>query len=623
MSNFTSQITLYKNIPITPNQSKSFFFRASYNTVESQKNFFDLIGSPKTFSNLKWIRETEINLEIDFDDILSYNYLTYLNKKGKRIFAFIVDKKYISDNVSKIIIEIDYFQTYHFDFDFLPSYIEREHQDRWQLHSAGSSYIIPKLSSTKENIELGEDLNKVSETNLSFARNNPFNSAVLLITTKPYNDNIPSNAVRKFFFRDSNNRIFSTPFYVYLSFSGDSIDNGLKYRVRNTKKDGSSYPSTTSNVEIISASLPDLPDDSMVAYIPIQSIPADIVQYIDPNISYNYDLDSAIGIDFRAYQYGTEEHNKNWYLLTIASMTAKTTIRKSFFDILNVYSKQKPTTNSLSVVHNKLNETKLINSEFQKINIQSNYMNSKQLKPELFDWTKDEINFTYDFIPSLDFREWIQFENYLEPNSDLIVAEERTLPLNSSAYMNYMRTTKSQRESGLLVESSQLASRTIMNVASQNYAAALMDVQRFAGNRVMENAKMNDLKTIPDSIRSSGGNVSFMIQRNEFNYKLITSRPNDYFLNNAYNYMRLYGYKSGTIDIPNLISRYHYNYIETRNANLLPKNDIDGTAIEKLKIIFDKGITLFHIRNTTDWNTELKRTNRLKQQYENWELSLI
>ena len=58
------------------------------------------------------------------------------------------------------------------------------------------------------------------------------------------------------------------------------------------------------------------------------------------------------------------------------------------------------------------------------------------------------------------------------------------------------------------------------------------------------------------------------------------------------NYFSMYGYKVNTLKIPNITGRTNWNYVKTINCNLL--GDIPQEDMQKLKSIFDKGITFWH-----------------------------
>lgn len=63
------------------------------------------------------------------DNLYDCNYLMFQNSNygNKWFYAFIQKVNYINPNNTEIIYIIDYFQTFLFDFEVLPSYVEREH----------------------------------------------------------------------------------------------------------------------------------------------------------------------------------------------------------------------------------------------------------------------------------------------------------------------------------------------------------------------------------------------------------------------------------------------------------------------------------------------------------------
>lgn len=73
------------------------------------------------------------------DDILEYNYVMYRNTaySNKWFYAYITNMKYSSDQVTEISIKTDVWQTYQFDLNFKPVFVEREHvnDDSVGLHT--------------------------------------------------------------------------------------------------------------------------------------------------------------------------------------------------------------------------------------------------------------------------------------------------------------------------------------------------------------------------------------------------------------------------------------------------------------------------------------------------------
>ena len=58
---------------------------------------------------------------------------------------------------------------------------------------------------------------------------------------------------------------------------------------------------------------------------------------------------------------------------------------------------------------------------------------------------------------------------------------------------------------------------------------------------------------------------------------------------------------SDGIDYPNLRSKISWNYIQTVKCNIKGTN-IDPNDLEKIKRVFDNGITLWHNKNVGDYS---------------------
>lgn len=65
------------------------------------------------------------------------------------------------------------------------------------------------------------------------------------------------------------------------------------------------------------------------------------------------------------------------------------------------------------------------------------------------------------------------------------------------------------------------------------------------------------------------------------------------------------GYKVNTVEIPQLITRENWNYIKTIDINIT--GSIPQEHLEKIKNIFNTGVTLWHNDNVGNYN----RTNSI------------
>ena len=106
-------------------------------------------------------KDNTIRFPAQFDDILQYNYVMYRNTSysDKWFYAYISGIEYLNDNVTAIGIKTDVWQTWQFDLNFKPVFVEREHVS----NDAVGLHTVP------ENIELGEYVvnGTVTNTDLS------------------------------------------------------------------------------------------------------------------------------------------------------------------------------------------------------------------------------------------------------------------------------------------------------------------------------------------------------------------------------------------------------------------------------------------------------------------------
>ncbi len=77
-------------------------------------------------------------------------------------------------------------------------------------------------------------------------------------------------------------------------------------------------------------------------------------------------------------------------------------------------------------------------------------------------------------------------------------------------------------------------------------------------------------------------------------YKLVRKRITPQYYYRLYDYFYRYGYKANRFGVPDLRSRYYFNYIKTINIDIV--GDINNDVKEKLKQIYNTGTTIWHCR---------------------------
>lgn len=85
----------------------------------------------KTFSAYTYLRKSwSIKVQATMEQALNWEYLFFQNGgNGKLWYYFINQIEYINDNVVELFLEMDVIQSYFFDFNLLPCFVERNHTE--------------------------------------------------------------------------------------------------------------------------------------------------------------------------------------------------------------------------------------------------------------------------------------------------------------------------------------------------------------------------------------------------------------------------------------------------------------------------------------------------------------
>lgn len=123
----------------------------------AQTQYFQSLTSSEEMINATYQRkERTIRFDKKIDDLLEFNYVMYQNTNysDKWFYAFITNMRYSNNNVTEISFEIDSFQTWQFDIEYKQSFVEREMMSKAQ--------DIPGANLVPENVETGEVIENAS-----------------------------------------------------------------------------------------------------------------------------------------------------------------------------------------------------------------------------------------------------------------------------------------------------------------------------------------------------------------------------------------------------------------------------------------------------------------------------
>ena len=99
-----------------------------FNSLAEQRSYFSTRVA-KTFTDYTYLRKNwSIKVVAKYETAESWSYLYFRNKDdGKYYYYFITEVKYLSDETVELVLEMDVMQTYMFDYNLSPCFVDREH----------------------------------------------------------------------------------------------------------------------------------------------------------------------------------------------------------------------------------------------------------------------------------------------------------------------------------------------------------------------------------------------------------------------------------------------------------------------------------------------------------------
>ena len=156
-------------------------------------------------------------------------------------------------------------------------------------------------------------------------------------------------------------------------------------------------------------------------------------------------------------------------------------------------------------------------------------------------------------------------------------------------YVNWLSQESVNMGLGLLSD----ASSMISSAASQNSGAAISTGLNAVFNTV---SQIYTHSLIPKQahVNTNSSELVFALGNTGFRFYSMCIKPE--YAKIIDDYFDMYGYKVNEVKIPNLNNRPNWNYVKTIGCNITA--DIPQIYIDKIKDIFNNGVTLWHNPNT-------------------------
>lgn len=554
-----STLYLCKNVDLDPNYN----YTIDFDNITAQANYFDskIATEFEINDGYSYIRDSQtLKVQANIDDLLGINYLFY-NNGNKRYYAFITKKEYINPTCTSLSFKLDVLQSFMFNYEIDESFVEREHQDRFNLVN---NVLTPIYSKTDENIDLGK-VYKVVESNI--IKNDNRASALENVNIAWYtivcSDKLLSTeTIINMYGLHSGYYIYFLPVVIdnnegyYFTFSGTELESDITEITKNTK----------TLAIFLSKYTPFRVGYSLIG-----------TNRIEVNLS---------GSEWTGLVVGT---TSNYRVISAGSL--KVSQPREFYS-RNIFTESTPSINNLKQMKY---ETKLLTSPYSKLIVRANEDKAEFAIEEFTNNIKLTMGFDYSYNNKM----LIKPKDYLGGNLDNVVISTNSneIALRTDAWRNYEAQNKASLRSGILTSGALAGAGVILGVATGGVGLAL------AGGAILSQAsqinneiiKRHNIQETPDSLKKAMGSVVVdrLIKDNNMIVEL-HEIDNEHKVR-VYNYLYHYGYKCNDFKKPNTRSRYYFNYIKTIGANI--KTNIDADFRAEIENAYNNGLTIWHYRD--------------------------
>lgn len=167
-------IYLLKNIPL----NKSYEHTVYYPDKDAQAQAF-MAYKKYTLTDYSYQRSQlgTIRVALKYEQLIDCNYLMFKNTnfENKWFYAFITGIGYVSNDVTDVYYDLDVMQTWCYDYEFLPTFVDRQHSKTDALYE----------NTQPEGLELGADYDRKTTLRFSTCGDGDNREFLILATTDP------------------------------------------------------------------------------------------------------------------------------------------------------------------------------------------------------------------------------------------------------------------------------------------------------------------------------------------------------------------------------------------------------------------------------------------------------
>ena len=498
----------------------------------------------------------------------------------KWFFAFITRKEYINPNTSRIFITTDVWQTWMFDLQWRQSYIERAHMPRWRAQGDPIAYTA------NENIDYGTEYETVSVSQYT-----PYEDLLFLVIVSKgtlHNDASTTPKITEKEIVPIHNGLPQPLSYYVHPFR--RLGGSLTTKVNGVVRSLSNIRKALTNLFTFDSSV-----NNIVSLY--------VTDYIGRYVNYSYNTQTA-DFDSEAFKDVTiaDDVHENITTLYVRDMTE---YHELTHDAGDKYLGFVPVSESKLWMY-PYAVTILDDMKGNRVEIKNEYINSKKLQLRVRGslGVSNKISYSVDDYlthNNLDF----EGMSTVTLEKAVINKEPNDLPILNDYLSAFLQGNRNalqvQRESQLFN-----AFTGVMGGAFGGGLGAVAGTAISAGQSYFQiqglNAKVQDISNIPPSLSSMGGNPYFDYGNGLNGVYIIKKQITVENRKKLEDYFKMFGYKVNRLEVPNLKSRSHFNYIKTVGCAI--HGDVPSEDLQEIRQIFDTGVTLWHGDYIGDYSKE-------------------
>lgn len=167
-------IYILNNIPL----NKSYEHTVYYPDKDTQAQAF-MAYKKYTLTDYSYQRSQlgTIRVALKYEQLIDCNYLMFKNTnfENKWFYAFITGIGYVSNDVTDVYYDLDVMQTWCYDYEFLPTFVDRQHSKTDALYE----------NTQPEGLELGADYDRATRLTYNTCGDGDNMEFLILATTNP------------------------------------------------------------------------------------------------------------------------------------------------------------------------------------------------------------------------------------------------------------------------------------------------------------------------------------------------------------------------------------------------------------------------------------------------------